>query len=78
MTLQPLLQASPVIQIHAYAAIAALLLGAAVLFRRKGDRLHKLGGRIWVLLMVVVAISSFFIHAIRIWGRGARSICCRS
>lgn len=68
MTLQPLLQASPVIQTHAYAAIAALLLGAMVLFRRKGDRLHKLGGRIWVLLMVLVAISSFFIHTIRMWG----------
>ncbi|PSJ60204.1 DUF6622 family protein [Pseudaminobacter soli (ex Li et al. 2025)] len=68
MTLQPLLEASPVIQIHAYAAIAALLLGAAVLFRRKGDRLHKLGGRIWVGLMLIVALSSFFIHTIRMWG----------
>jgi uncharacterized membrane protein len=68
MTLQPLLEASPVIQIHAYAAIAALLLGAGVLFRRKGDRLHKLGGRIWVGLMLVVALSSFFIHTIRTWG----------
>jgi uncharacterized membrane protein len=68
MTLQPLLQASPVIQIHAYAAIAALLLGAVVLFRRKGDRLHKLGGRIWAGLMLVVALSSFFIHTIRMWG----------
>jgi len=68
MTLQPLLEASPVIQIHAYAAVAALLLGALVLFRRKGDRLHKLGGRIWAGLMVIVALSSFFIHTIRMWG----------
>ncbi|MEP9370554.1 DUF6622 family protein [Mesorhizobium sp. KR1-2] len=68
MTLQPLLEASPVIQIHAVSAIAALLLGAVVLFRRKGDRLHKLGGRIWVVLMATVAISSFFIHIIRMWG----------
>lgn len=68
MTLQPLLEASPVIQIHAYAAIAAFVLGAVALFRRKGDRLHKLGGRIWVGLMAVVALSSFFIHTIRLWG----------
>lgn len=68
MTLQPLLQASPVIQIHVVSAIAALLLGAAVLFRRKGDRLHKLGGRIWVVLMATVALSSFFIHTIRMFG----------
>jgi uncharacterized membrane protein len=68
MTLQPLLEAQPAIQIHAFAAIAAFLLGAVVLFRRKGDRLHRLGGRIWVALMLVVALSSFFIHTIRLWG----------
>jgi len=68
MSLQPLLGASPAIQIHAFAAIAAFLLGAVVLFRRKGDRLHRIGGRIWVALMLVVTLSSFFIHAIRIWG----------
>ncbi len=68
MTLQPLLDASPVIQLHALAAILAFFLGGLVLFRRKGDRLHKLGGRIWVSLMLTVAMSSFFIHTIRLWG----------
>lgn len=68
MYLQPLLAASPAIQIHALAAIAAFLLGALTLFRRKGDRLHRLGGRIWVALMVVVALSSFFIREIRMIG----------
>lgn len=68
MSLQPLLDASPAIQIHAFAAIAAFLLGAAVLFRHKGDRLHRVGGRIWVALMLVVALSSFLIHTIRVWG----------
>ncbi|MGO4839398.1 DUF2306 domain-containing protein, partial [Rhizobiaceae sp. 2RAB30] len=56
------------IQVHAFAAISAFLLGAVVLFRRKGDRLHRLGGRIWVALMLVVSLSSFFIHTIRLWG----------
>lgn len=68
MNFQPLLDASPAIQIHAYAAIAAFLLGGFVLFRRKGDRLHRIGGRVWFGLMLTVALSSFFIHTIRVWG----------
>ncbi len=68
MTLQPLLDASPVIQIHAFCAMAAFLLGAIVLFRRKGDRPHRFAGRLWVALMVIVAASSLFIHTIRVWG----------
>lgn len=68
MSLQPLLEASPVIQIHAFAAIAAFVIGAYVLFNKKGDARHKLLGRIWVVLMVVVAITSFFIWTIRLLG----------
>jgi uncharacterized membrane protein len=68
MTLDPLLHASPIIQIHAAAAILALLIGALVLFRRKGDGPHRLAGRLWVGLMGVVALSSFFIWTIRLWG----------
>jgi uncharacterized membrane protein len=68
MTLRPLLDASPAIQLHAFAAIAAFLLGAVVLFRRKGDRPHRFAGRLWVALMLAVALSSFFIHTIRMWG----------
>lgn len=68
MTLEPLLSASPAIQVHAYAAIAAFVLGALILFRRKGGRVHRALGRVWVALMLVVALSSFFIHTIRLWG----------
>lgn len=68
MNIQPLLDASWAIQIHAYAAIAAFFLGAYILFRRKGDRLHRAGGRIWFALMLTVALSSLFIHTIRVWG----------
>lgn len=45
--------------IHLGAAIPVVPLGAWVLLRRKGDRLHKLLGRIWATLMMVVALSSF-------------------
>lgn len=68
MNFQPLLDASPAIQIHAFAAIASFFLGGIVLFRRKGDRLHRLGGRIWFGLMLAATLSSFFIHTIRLWG----------
>jgi len=68
MTLQPLLSASPAIQIHAAAAIAAFVLGGVVLFRRKGGKVHMALGRAWVLLMLTVVFSSFFIHTINLWG----------
>ncbi len=69
MTLQPLLGASALIQIHVLTAVLALLLGSLVLFRRKGTWLHRLGGRLWVLLMLVTALSSFGIHGIGTFGR---------
>lgn len=68
MTLQPLLEASPAIQIHTVSAVFAFFLGAMVLFGRKGDRLHRLGGRLWVGLMGLVCISSFFIHTLQVVG----------
>ena len=68
MDFSPLLHASPVIQVHAAAAVLALIIGAFVLFRRKGDAPHKRLGRVWVALMALVALSSFFIWTIRLWG----------
>lgn len=51
---------------HAFAATVALVLGAIQLFRpTKGDRLHRAAGRTWVLLMVYVAVTSFWIRDIR-------------
>ncbi|TNC11011.1 DUF2306 domain-containing protein [Methylobacterium terricola] len=65
MTLQPLLQASPVIQIHAAAAIGALVLGALQFALPRGGGRHRLMGRLWVGLMAVVALSSFGISELR-------------
>ncbi len=61
MTLAPLLQSAPHIVIHAFAATAALILGAAVLFLRKGTALHRALGRIWSALMMFVAALSLTI-----------------
>jgi uncharacterized membrane protein len=68
MSLDPILAAPLAIQIHAFTATAAMLLGALVLFRRKGTPLHKLMGRIWVGLMLIVATSAIFINEIRLIG----------
>jgi uncharacterized membrane protein len=68
MTLAPLLAAPPAIQLHAAAATAAFALGVVQLAAPKGTLPHRSLGWIWVALMVVVAGSAFFIHAIRLWG----------
>ena len=68
MTLAPLLEASPAIQFHAFAAIAAFALGVVQLAAPKGTLPHRTVGFIWVALMLVVSISAFFIHQIRLWG----------
>ncbi len=39
-----------------------------MLFRRKGDAPHRRLGRVWVGLMTLVALSSFFIWEIRMVG----------
>ena len=68
MSLAPLLDAAPAIQLHAFAAIAAFALGAVQLAAPKGTLPHRTVGWIWVALMTVVAASSFWIHELRIWG----------
>jgi uncharacterized membrane protein len=68
MSLEPILSAPIAIQLHAGAAIVAMLLGAIVLFRPKGTPVHKLMGRLWALLMLVVATSAIFINEIRLVG----------
>jgi len=67
VSLAPLLNAEPAIQLHAFTAIAAFALGAVQLSAPKGTLPHRTAGWIWVALMVIVAVSSFFIHDLRIW-----------
>ena len=68
MTLAPLLAASPAIQAHAFAALAAFALGAVQLTAPKGTIPHRLFGWLWAGLMLIVVLSSFLIHEIRLWG----------
>ena len=68
MSLAPLLQAAPAIPLHAFAAMAALVLGLVQFAAPKGTLPHRTIGWIWVVLMAVVAASSFWIHQIRLVG----------
>lgn len=68
MSLDPLLAAGPAVQIHAFSALVAVVIGAVVLWRPKGTRLHKTLGRVWVVLMLVAATSALFINEMRLIG----------
>ena len=68
MSLAPLLDAAPAIPVHAFAAMAAFVLGVIQLAAPKGTLPHRTIGWIWVVLMLAVAASSFWIHQIKLWG----------
>jgi uncharacterized membrane protein len=68
MTLQPLLDAAPAVQVHAFTAMAAFALGLVQLAAPKGTLPHRTMGYVWATLMVVVCATSFWIHDLRVWG----------
>ncbi|MBW4961198.1 DUF2306 domain-containing protein [Sulfitobacter sp. CW3] len=68
MSLSPLLNASLAIQIHAFLAIAAVVLTIAIFTLPRGSTAHRWMGWSWVTLMAIVALSSFGIHEIRMVG----------
>ena len=68
MSLAPLLEAAPAIPLHAFAAMGAFALGLVQFAAPKGTLPHRTLGWIWVLLMAGVAVSSFWIHQIRLVG----------
>src|SRR5260370_12363321 len=67
MTLAPLLEAPPP-ALHAMAAMAAFALGIVQFAAPKGTIPHRTVGWIFVGLMLAVALSSFWIHQIPLWG----------
>lgn len=62
MSLDPLLGAPWVIQVHAFAAMAAFLLGVIQFAAPKGTLPHKTIGVVWIVLMAAVTVSSIFIR----------------
>ncbi|MDR2322252.1 MAG: DUF2306 domain-containing protein [Microbacterium sp.] len=55
---------SVLIAVHAVCAGYALLFGGVQLFRRKGDRPHRVLGWLWVSAMAVALVTSFGILTI--------------
>jgi uncharacterized membrane protein len=53
---------TPVILLHTFAALAAVALGAGMFLAHKGTLSHRIAGRGWVALMLVTAVSSFWIQ----------------
>ena len=62
MTLEPLLTAPPVVQAHAFGAMAGFALGIVQFLAPKGTLPHKTLGVIWIIIMATVGISSAFIQ----------------
>lgn len=66
---------TPVIAVHAVAALYVLLLGPLQILRRRRDAGHRLLGASWVAAMLVVCTSSFgimpdgfsWLHGLSIW-----------
>lgn len=57
---------SVLVAVHAFAAGLGLLLGGWQLFvSRKGSVSHRLAGRVWVVALLFVSVSSFWIREIR-------------
>jgi len=67
MNLAPFLNAPLVIQLHALAALGAILIGSVQLIGLKGTTTHKVLGYTWVFLMLTIAVSSFWIREIQQW-----------
>lgn len=57
-------ESSLIIQIHWITAMLALVVGIVMLVRAKGTPSHKVIGRGFVILMLVTAVSSFWIREI--------------
>lgn len=56
-----LAELSPVVKIHLYTALAALVLGAVLMAARKGRTFHRAAGWTWVGLVMTTAVSTLFI-----------------
>jgi uncharacterized membrane protein len=69
VTFTPLLAEPLFVQVHAFAALAAFVVGLVQIGARKGMVAHRVGGYLWIALMMLVALSSFSIHGLRQWGQ---------
>lgn len=62
MSLEPLLSAPWIIQVHAFGAIAGFFLALIQFAAPKGTLPHKTIGVLWMVILFTVAVSSIFIR----------------
>ncbi len=55
---------SAFVQIHLYFAITAFFIGALQLIGTKGTTAHKTLGRLWVMMMLIICLTSFWIKGL--------------
>ena len=53
-----------IIHAHAFFALSAIPLGIVIFMTEKGTTQHKMLGRFWVFLLIVVSLSAAFIQTI--------------
>lgn len=68
MTLEPILSAGNATQIHLATISAAFAIGSWLMLRPKGTRPHRALGMTYIVLMVISAISTFWIRGIALGG----------
>ncbi len=61
MTFAPLAEAGIAVQLHVAGAVLAVLIGPFALYRRRRDRAHRMLGRVWIGVMLLLAFGSFLI-----------------
>ena len=52
------------VYIHAFFALLAVPVGLYIFLTKKGTNQHKLAGRFWVALLVIVSLTAIFIQLI--------------
>jgi uncharacterized membrane protein len=61
----PLIGAAPMVLTHLILAITAMTGGVFILSMRKGTAQHKQAGRLWAVIMILVAVSGLAIEPTR-------------
>jgi uncharacterized membrane protein len=77
MTLEPLFEAPPLVQLHAVLAVGAIALGVVQLAAPKGKLPHRTLGWTWISLIAMMLIVAFFNHDILPWDPFGPAVCCR-
>ena len=69
MSLDPLFAEGFIVATHVAATLAAVIVGAIQFAAPKGTVPHRALGYLWVASMLYIAVGSFWISELSVWGR---------